>query len=296
MMGSNGMLMATSGAALEVNGKIHDIIQQNARDSEKGPSPSCFSETTIESYRSSEVIGFLLPELQSGSDSNIIKSPCGHQRCAIAMNFGLKACPWFTMFGPPYLYFVHLFVYVLHGRFAGYLPTISETGTGEFGHPFQFRAFPAISITTVFSEVVVGMYAIYRFPDAKFARFFMALFAALNGIGMCIVGMVQLHISRMIHAASAFLGFLFILLFQSVVYGLLFQDMSVRDKIKRLIYIVIEFLSLGVVALAEDFCDVRTCITWSTIGEYFLVEFIQGFLLSFWNELDQCQMFLSFEE
>jgi hypothetical protein len=214
----------------------------------------------------------------------------------IDMSFKMQAFPVFVSMAPTWIYFAHLVVFWFHDRMAGYLPTISETGTDSFSHKLQYKSFPVVGPTTVFTEIVIAMCTFTQFPHARLGRNLARICMVVGGFCMCVTGMAQLHLHQICHQSTAFSGLFFVVVFQVVVYGVCFESIPILEKLLKMCCITMEFISLVIVALAERLFPDRTCLTWSMCGEHVLLWLTEVFLLSYFKELSAFSLFLSFDE
>jgi hypothetical protein len=203
----------------------------------------------------------------------------------ISLNVNLESFPLFTMFVPSWIYFSHLLIYLMHGRSAGYLPTISETGTEDFGERLQSRTFATISLTTMYTTLSITWTVFADAPRAVHLRKVAFLLATVGSLLMVITGLCDLVKHHFAHFTSCCAGLSMMIIWELVLYTAIFHRMSVIRKATRMAYIIIEAVSLAMIQLGRPMFGDRECVTVSTLAEYSVLFFLQCFYLSFYNDI-----------
>jgi hypothetical protein len=203
----------------------------------------------------------------------------------ISLDLNLEFCLVFTMFFPPWVYFCHLLIFLIHGRFAGYLPTISETGVGPFGHMFQYKCFATISLTSLYTGLAITWFVFGARPTAK-RRNSVALFTVVIGsLAMLVTGCASMVDHHSPHFLSAGGGLALMVVWQCVVYQTLMPGMTVAQKVSRVCYIAAQAIGLVAIERSDHLLCHRVSITVATIAEYAVVFFLQCFYLSFFGDI-----------
>jgi hypothetical protein len=203
----------------------------------------------------------------------------------ISLNVNLESFPLFTMFAPSWIYFSHLVIYLIHGRAAGYLPTISETGTGDFGERLQSRAFPTISLTTMYTTLSITWAVFADAPRATHLRTTAFVLATIGSLLMIVTGCCDLVNHHFPHFASCGGGLSMMIIWQLVLYTTIFNTMSAIRKVTRMCYVVIEAVGLAMIQFAQPIFGDRECVTIATLAEYSVLFFLQCFYLSFYDDI-----------
>jgi hypothetical protein len=205
----------------------------------------------------------------------------------IPLTLNLEFFPVFTMFFPPWIYFCHLITYIMHGRIAGYLPTISETGTGQFGHIFQYKSFATISLTSLYTGLVITWYVFCAFPKAVKRRVTALFFVIVGSLNMLITGCASMIENHGPHFLSAGLGLAMMIVWQFILYHTIFDGMTLARRITRMCYILIQGIALIVIERSDYIFSHRISITIATIAEYCVLFFLQCFYISFYCDIQE---------
>jgi hypothetical protein len=224
-----------------------------------------------------------------------LRCPSGADIHLISLNLNLEAFPFFTMFGPLWLYFLFLCVYLMQGRLAGYLPTISETGVESFNHSLQFRFFTWIACTSSFSDLCMALYLCTRTknPISLFLVFFFIAFGLSGMVGIGCAEMVDHHRTHQVCAVS---GTLLLIFLQFAICLILVPYTSLFLQIRRFLYVILQLLSFCLMAFSEFIFPARYSITISTSGEYVMSFFMVLFTFTFGWELREHQMVLFYAD
>ena len=185
-------------------------------------------------------------------------------------------------------------IYLIQGRFAGYLPTVSETGTEYPNTQIFAHANATTSIATGLSLVLLMIFIQLTQSTNGTQIFWMRLLAFFNFIGILGVGVSPLNEVQYQHYFFALLGFISIVIFE-VVSFLVIKDSSYSTKVFRGTLLSIGFFALITFLFADYFCIDRYMVTLSTLGEYFLFFSIQTYLFSFRSELKTIKITLFLE-
>jgi hypothetical protein len=189
------------------------------------------------------------------------------------------------MFFPPWLYFCHLLIFFIHGRFAGYLPTISETGVGAFGHMFQYKCFATISLTSLYTGLAITWYVFGSCPTARRRNLVALFFVVVGSLAMLVTGCASMVDHHGPHFLSAGGGLAMMIAWQCIIYQTLFCTMSKAQKVRRVGYMIAETIGLVLIARSDHLFCHRVSITVATVAEYAVLFFLQCFYLSFFHDI-----------
>ena len=210
-------------------------------------------------------------------------------KIALNLNYGFYSLVWYLMFVPPMLYFTLFLIYFIEGRWANHMPTISETGTIEPNTDIIAIFFSHIGIATTFCFIVVGMYVFERFkPETKAQQIFAKigwLTFKWSGIGMVGVGLCPMNEVNTLHFLFAGSGFVASAIGQTVLFIFGFHETSLFCKIRRIIYLIIQYVGITTIGIAKYIFSNRIEDTVDTIAEYATIFFLQAFLLTYQGEL-----------
>ncbi|OHT10687.1 hypothetical protein TRFO_04204 [Tritrichomonas foetus] len=201
-------------------------------------------------------------------------------------NVGLHSMVWYLMFGPPMLYFTLFCIYFFEGRWAKYIPTISETGTLFPNTEIIAIFFVHIGLMTMYCFIITTMYIFEKFrPTNRFLIKFTWLCTKWTGIGMIGVGLSPMNVVNKLHFFFAGSGFATSILVETVQLYLSFSSVSLFCRIRRLIYLVIQYVALATIGLSSGTLPDRIHDTVNALSEYSLIGFLQAFLLTYRGEL-----------
>jgi hypothetical protein len=218
-------------------------------------------------------------------DSNSFDVSGGGKIHAISIGVNLGAFTILTVFTSAWLYFGLLYLYLLEGRYAGYLPTISETGTQRPCDIAESRAFATICTVSFFADILVMYYAQTYSGLTSLARF-SKLVMPIGILGVLITGACDLSLHLWPHRVFAFTGLFCVSVFEFTVLALAWNGMGPLGKTIRFGLLFIEAIAFVNAAFAELMYSPRACITISTWAEYVYVTMVTGFLSSFYGELN----------
>lgn len=211
---------------------------------------------------------------------------------ALKLPWNFSAWPLFTFLFPPSLYGTLFLLFFFQGRYHGYQPTISETGTELPNTVFLARFFATISITTGFTMAVVNTHVISQHPVPKLISSFFYLHAIMSTIFMAIVGLNPMNENHTLHFLGAGVGFASNLLYQLYIYILLFKFQTIFQKITRLFCILVQTFSLIVIGFTENLFDNRNNISAATTAEYLNIFFLSVFYMTFFKDLQNYQWWI----
>jgi hypothetical protein len=219
----------------------------------------------------------------------------GEKLHMITLTLNLQALPVFPMFGPVWIYFSHLYVYLIQGRYAGYLPTISETGVEEFGHEMQFKTFTLVDCTFAMTCLAICFYACLC-SDSRIWRALLTFFLVFGFFFNLCIGCCEMIGHRKMHQVAAFSGFVFCLSFEFTVYLMVFNFMTSFAKSARFVFLFFQVPGFLLAGFAECMFQDRNAITWSTVGEYAFLISMFAFAMSFHADLGSMEFVLFYPE
>ena len=208
--------------------------------------------------------------------------------------YGIEFFLPLVSFMPPMLYLTLLLIFIMEGRWAGYLPTVSETGTEFPNTSVMFVFFTIISGSIFFEMIFHSLYIFENFKTTKLCKGILLFTVILSSFFFCLISVFPCNISPIMHFTSTFVGFSGIVLFQIVTAYITYRSTSNAKNCVRIFSIIMQILSLLDVALSPKlFCE-RTNVTISAIGEYGIVTFLPIFFMSFYSEMSKSNRFLVF--
>jgi hypothetical protein len=220
----------------------------------------------------------------------------GHHHC-IELSLSFNAFPILAGFFPPTLYFTLCVLFFMEGRFAGYLPTISETGTEYPNNHFMPIAFATVTASIFFSGVGFYWYLVTFFPTNNVSRFLLA-FSVLAGMsGFIALSNCPVNVNARNHFLSAFIGLGGILLIQFVCWWIVSPTLRLAAKVAQLALVLLQIAALAVVGFTEAIVRDRLRITLAAVGEYTILALLPVFYLSFSRDLCRVdQLLLALDE
>lgn len=234
----------------------------------------------------------------SGSDGPSSPSlNCGAGKSVhfISMDLNLEMFPVFAVFGPSWFYFIEFVLYCLQGRWCHYLPTISETGIEPFDNTVQSRIFATIGVTSIFSDFLIA-FLTFGYESRKSFRWVALLFLVIGMMGTVGIGFADLKNHREWHYFLTFSGFFLLNTFIALTYKMSHMGSSLFDNVSKMLLMTLSWIFLTLSVLAEQIFGRRTCITFSTCGEYGMLTCMEMWLLSYYRELSRSELVLFYSE
>jgi hypothetical protein len=218
-----------------------------------------------------------------------VEAPDGSNVYFIAADVNLEAIPILALFAPSWIYFAEVLAFVMQGRWAHYLPTISETGVEDFGNKVQSRTFASIALVYFAGNMLVTL---CRWgPEARSAiRQATVIFLAIGIAGTIGFGFADLQHHAIAHRVIGFVGLNSLNLFVSLSFKMEAHGMTKFQQVGRFLLAAAAWIGFLVAAYAEFIFPSRICIEISTWGEYVMVAAMQGYLASFYQEFRRCQL------
>jgi hypothetical protein len=231
----------------------------------------------------------------SGSGASGWESPLkvdardGRSVYFIAADLSLEAVPVVAFFGPIWVYFMELVIFMMQGRWAYCLPTISETGVGEFSNRVQSRAFVLIGVCYLTSNFLIAMCRSGPGPQSV-VLWASVVFAIIGVTGSVACGSLSLEFHSTAHFVVGFfgLGSLNVLMLLNSVLGASWTSRA--QLTARILVMMTSSCGLFAAGCSETFVPSRKSITVSTLGEYVLVAATQTYIASFYKDLRKCRL------
>jgi hypothetical protein len=225
----------------------------------------------------------------------MVEAPDGSDVYFVAADVNLETIPILAWFAPSWIYFVEVLVFVMQGRWAHYLPTISETGVEEFGNKLQSRAFASIAIVYFAGNMLVTLCR--SGPEARSAiRRATAVFLTIGIAGMIGFGFADLQYHAIAHRVIGFFGLHSLNLFVTLSFKMEASGMTKFQQVGRTLLAAAAWIGFFVAAYAEFMFSSRICISMSTWGEYLMIGAMQGYLASFYQEFRRSQLTIFYVE
>jgi hypothetical protein len=234
--------------------------------------------------------------ISPGSESPLaVEAPDGSNVYFIAADVNLEAIPILAFFAPSWIYFAEVLAFVMQGRWAHYLPTISETGIEDFGNKVQSRAFASIGLVYFAGNILITLCR--SGPELRSViRQATVSFLTIGIAGMIGFGFADLQHHMIAHRVIGFFGLNSLNLFVSLSLKMMAGGMTRLQQVGRTLLSAAAWIGFFVAAYAELLFDPRICIDLSTWGEYVMIGAMQGYLASFYPEMRRCQLTIFFVE
>lgn len=216
----------------------------------------------------------------------------------ISLNIPMYTIAFASFVYPPLVGVFCLIVYILEGRIAGYLPTISETGTD---HP-NTNYFAIFMSTGAISTIVTLFFYFNSFVLARrlqkkekiekkslfdknftFLEKVLIILIFTSTYGIVALGFSPINEAHSRHLLSAVIGFLSILIFELITFLNDPNKTGTLIKIIRWTSWTIAILSFILFAAAKWVFSHRIDVTISTFAEWFLLVFML-FVYSTWKK------------
>jgi hypothetical protein len=224
-----------------------------------------------------------------------LQSSNGHRLHMIAIAINLQALPIFPSLAPVWIYFLYFYIYLMQGRYAGYIPTISETGSEALGHELQYKTFVHVDSTFILTCLNLFVYACAH-RKSKLLRVILVLLMIWGFIGNVGIACFEMVWHSRLHQASAFFGLIFVMSFEAIIHVLLYNFTPGSRFALRTVFLVCQVPMFILAAFAESMLSDREAISWSTLGEYGFLLAMFSFMLSFDAELGDLKLVLFFAE
>ncbi|KAK8895778.1 hypothetical protein M9Y10_013663 [Tritrichomonas musculus] len=203
-----------------------------------------------------------------------------------SLGFDLYPMLWYLMINPPILYFTLFCIYFFENRWSKYIPTISETGTDYPNTECIAIFFVHIAIMTTYCFMINTMYIFEKFrPKSHLFIKLTWILVIYIGIGMIGVGLSPMNKVNRLHFFFAGSGFSVSLIVETIHLYLSIFSSSIFCRIRRIIYLLIQYVSLAIIGLSNKFLSYRVHDTVNALAEYFLIGFLQAFLLTYQGEI-----------
>lgn len=178
---------------------------------------------------------------------------------------------------------VAIFPYIFEGRYSGYLPTISETGTEYPNKTYLAHAMSTGATAVLLTLAYCAVYYKFTFNPSESFYFFLKCMCITSFVGILGVGSCPVNEVHDIHLSFAALGFSSILFFEIIVLSKEKPILPVSTFRFRLMFILIGFVGFFAFGASKFIFDPRHNVTISTIGEWILL-FCMLYGLTLWRE------------
>jgi len=185
-------------------------------------------------------------------------------------------------------------LYVMEGRYSGYIPTISETGTEYPNTAFFAQMMSTGSMTTLLSLYMYSCYMQMVYSPSKTFMKWLDVLMFLEVIGVTGLGFSPINEVHLRHMLCAGTGFIAILLFEVMCF---FKEDKSRMIVKvRGVSLFIAITGLIVFTFSEEMFDNKINVTISTIGEWNLLFFMLFTLLTWGKEMNTLEIYVAILE
>ena len=187
--------------------------------------------------------------------------------------------------------FITFIFYFMEGRFSGYIPTISETGT-EYPNDDYFGISMGIGAFT--NGIPLLSQALYINHFCKCSKVFKVILFILvltSSIGTAGLGFFSIHLDHTHHFLFAFMGFVSILGFELLA---LIVNEKQPKKLKRIRAFSLLLASLGLLLFGglDWYISDRRNATITALGEYLLLFFMMYVMFTYHHELDSVNIYV----
>lgn len=176
---------------------------------------------------------------------------------------------------------VCMILFLMEGRWSGYLPTISETGTEHPNREFFASMMSCGSVTSLFILFMYFNYMKLTLSISCLANTFLVITLILGVIGVGGLGFCPINEVYRFHFAFAFTGFSGILLFETISYFV--GKKSTKLAVLRAFLIFMAYCGYFLFGFSEIPFKENTEVTVSTIGEWTLL-FCMQFVFVTWGQ------------
>lgn len=181
-------------------------------------------------------------------------------------------------------------LYVMEGRFIGYFPTISETGTDHPNANFFALCMSTGGLMVMFSLFIYASYVRMSYGCSDKLFNLMRVLSVTSAIGIVGLGFCPVNIVHHRHVFFAGTGFVSILTFEAIAYAHAKAHIKPWLRWLRLVSVVIAVIGLCIFVSADWYLDHRYNVTVSTAGEYALLFFMLLGILSWRRELNAIEI------
>lgn len=181
--------------------------------------------------------------------------------------------------------FVTLILYLMQGRWSGYIPTISETGTEYPNNNFFGILMSTGSFTTGFALFLHAVY-IHQFTGcSQKVAISLYIFSFFSCVGIAGLGFFSINEDHKHHFMFAFGGFVSILLYELIA---LCSNKSVPTKMKqtRAILLLLAGIGFFIFGGLDWYLSNRRNATICALGEYLLLYCMMFIIYTYHYEID----------
>jgi hypothetical protein len=203
------------------------------------------------------------------------------------MEIRLDALLVVSAFGPPSFYFVLFILYYMQGRFARYVPTVSETGTEHPNAHIMAIGFSSISACIFFGGLSVYLHlcSFYKFNGA--IRWLYVLSILAGSGGFIALSNFPVNVNRSPHFLSSFIGLGGIITAQLFALFVARGSATRARNAWRMATVAIQAAALLYCGFTEHYTSPRMMVTSSAFGEYLFLAFLPLFFFSLMKEMAQ---------
>jgi hypothetical protein len=203
----------------------------------------------------------------------------------IELGIGLDAFPVFGSFIAPTLYFVAFVVYFMEGRWAGYIPTVSETGSEYPNSRLMELVFMTVAVSIFFSGYCLFWYVVTFYRTNLFIRLLLTFGVVSGSLGFLLLTVFPVNIDPPTHFFASFVGLGGVIFFQLIFWFVVYPNQGWISRILRFLLVAGQIVALGTCASVELVVGHRPSVTTAALGEYVFLVLVPIFLTSFSGDL-----------
>lgn len=207
------------------------------------------------------------------------------------LNVGLDAFPFMASFLPPTYYFILLALYLMQGRYSGYIPTVSETGIDP-NNNIMICFFCSISVSIVYLMSSMTSFIISFYNPNIVQKFLLKAITLISSISYIFISIYQMNTSPAQHFSFVFSAFFGIILYQIIILFITRKDYSILLFIFRFIVILLQIAPLVLCAISSNTFNNRINITVQALCEYSIVVFLPFFFMSYSSDLSNVELYM----
>jgi hypothetical protein len=216
----------------------------------------------------------------------------GKKEDTIALHLKIDVFLWWASFMPPCFYFSLFVLYYLQGRWANYIPSVSETGTEDPNEAVMAKFFPAIAGAIFYCGVCMAWYFATFFGVRGLIHGLTLLSTVGAAVGFVALSNCPRNVDFRAHFLWTSLGLGCTLLMQMVAQLGSWRNYSLKMNIFRGVAILAQVLFLLGCAHCEDLGSNRVNVTISALGEYGYLIGLPFFFMSFAREMSNVEPYL----
>jgi hypothetical protein len=210
----------------------------------------------------------------------------------IELGLGLDAFSLFGSLTPPSFYFFLFWLFYMQGRSAGYIPTVSETGTEDPNAHIMAVVFATVASSIFFSGFAFFWYLVTFYRPRIVTKLLLAISIVTASGGFIALSNFPVNKSPANHFTATFIGLGSVLAIQLIAWCIVCSSLSILDSVVRFLLFFGQLVALSLCASTNFVVSNRAAITVSALGEYTFLALLPLFFATFMRDLAGVDQFV----